>query len=211
MEEVWKDIRGYEGLYQVSNLGRVRSLERVITYIQTNQHDKIGKEVHQKLPGRMLSPRKLPSGYLRVQLMNKDYYIHRLVCSNFIRPLKPKEEINHKDGNKQNNQIDNLEIVDRVTNHNHACNTGLNTYIHKAQDVIFNGKLYHSLGEIERETGIGINALLNHLQNPNTRFKKYEPFTIKYASVETNGDECSQVGQRLALVETVGSNIKEKR
>ena len=194
MDEIWKDIRGYEGLYQASNLGRVRSLERVITYIQTNQHDKVGKEVHQKLPSRILTPRKTKTGYLRVQLMNKDYYIHRLVCSNFIRPLRPKEEVNHIDGNKRNNRIDNLEIVSRIENHNHAYDTGLNTDFQKAKDIVFNGEVYHSLGEIEKETGIPRVVLWQHLKNPNQRFyKKYKPFTIKYASVETNGDECSRV------------------
>lgn len=194
MDEIWKDIRGYEGLYQISNFGKVKSLERTITYIQTNQHDKIGKEAHQKLPSRMLTPRKTKTGYLRVQLMNKDYYIHRLVCSNFIRPLQPKEEINHKDGNKQNNRIDNLEIVSRVTNQNHAYDTGLNTNFKKAKDIVFNGKKYHSLGEIEREEGIPRGVLWRHLKKKDTKFtRKYKPFTIEYASVETNGDEYSRV------------------
>ena len=192
MEEIWKDIRGFEGLYQVSNLGRVKSLERWITYIQTNQHDKIGKEVHQKMPSRLLTPRKTKSGYLRVQMCNKDFYIHRLVCANFIRPLKPKEEVNHKDGNKANNRLDNLEIVTRVENQNHAIRNGLNNLAPEAQDIIFNGKLYHSLGEITRKTGISQTSLSNHLHNPNMGFRG-KPFVIQYASVETMGDECSPV------------------
>lgn len=181
MKEEWKDIRGYEGLYQVSSLGRVRSMDRWLTYIQTNQHDKVGKEVHQLFPGKILSPRKTRAGYLRVQLMNKDYYIHRLVCANFIRPLKPKEEINHKDGNKQNNHLNNLEIVSRVENQNHAVEHGLNKIAPKAQDVIFNGKLYHSLGEITRETGISQSCLSDHLHHSDKGFRGIEPFTIEYA------------------------------
>lgn len=192
MEEIWKDIRGFEGLYQVSNLGRVKSLERWITYIQTNQHDKVGKEVHQKMPSRLLTPRKTKSGYLRVQMCNKDFYIHRLVCANFIRPLKPKEEVNHKDGNKANNRLDNLEIVTRVENQNHAIRNDLNNLAPEAQDIIFNGKLYHSLGEITRETGISQTSLSNHLHNPNMGFRG-KSFAIQYASVETMGDECSPV------------------
>lgn len=181
MTEEWKDIRGYEGLYQVSNLGRVKSLERWVTYIQTNQHDKIGKEVYQKLPSRILTPRKTRFGYLRVQLCNKDYCIHRLVCSNFIRPLRPKEEINHKDGNKQNNRLDNLEIVSRVENQNHAIEHGLNDIAPKAQDIVFNGKLYHSLGEITRETGISQSCLSAHLRHPEMGFRGQKPFAIRYA------------------------------
>lgn len=193
MQEEWKDIRGYEGLYQVSNFGRVRSLDRWLTYIQTNQHDKVGKEVHQKFPGKMLTPRKTRSGYLRVQLMNVDYYIHRLVCSNFIRPLQPKEEINHKDGNKANNRIDNLEIVTRVENQNHAVEHHLNTMTNKARDIIVNGELYHSLGEASRATGITTACLCDHLHKPHMGFRGQKPFTITYASVETKSDECSSV------------------
>lgn len=193
MKELWKDIRGFEGLYQISNLGRVRSIERWITYTQTNQFDKVGTKIRRKLPSRILSPRRTKGGYLRVQLCNKDYYIHRLVCSNFIRPLEPKEEINHKDGNKTNNSLDNLEIVSRIENQNHAIKTKLNTTSGEAKDIIFNGKLYHSLGEIERETKITKTCLSNHLCDPSMGFRGQKPFTIRYASVETMGDECSPV------------------
>ncbi len=193
MKEIWKDIKGYEGLYQVSNLGRVKSLDRWITYTQTNQHDPIGKVVHQKFPSRILTPRKTKSGYLRAQLVNKDFYIHRLVCNNFIRPLKPKEEINHIDGNKQNNNLENLEIVSRIENQNHAYDTNLNKVIEKAKDIIVNGKLYHSLGEAARDTKINKSVLYDHLKHPDMGFRGI-PFTISYASVETMNDECNSVG-----------------
>lgn len=99
MEEQWKDIIGYEGLYQISNLGRVKSL-------------KYGKE-------RILKPIKKKDGYLTVVLYNgvgKKMYIHRLVAINFIPNANNLQEINHKDENKENNNLNNLEWTDHITN-----------------------------------------------------------------------------------------------
>lgn len=152
IEEEWKSVVGFENDYQVSNLGNVRSIDRVVTYMQRNQYCKV--VANKTLKGRILSPRELPSGYLRVQLKNKDYFIHRIVCASFIRPISCDEEVNHKDGNKANNKLSNLEIVSRVQNQNHAFDTGLNTTIHKSVGVCVNGIEYASLGEAERGTGI---------------------------------------------------------
>ena len=71
MEEIWKDVQGYEGYYQVSNLGRVKSLERK-------------SKLNRKIKERILAPREHTGGYLRVQLSRKDFYIHRLVAETFI-------------------------------------------------------------------------------------------------------------------------------
>ncbi len=91
-EEVWKDVKGYEGLYQVSNLGKVRSLFRY---------------------KKRLKPCKSNIGYEYVNLYKnnkmKRISIHKLVAENFI--MKPILEINHKDGDKTNNCVDNLEWV----------------------------------------------------------------------------------------------------
>lgn len=94
--EVWKDVKGYEGLYQVSKLGRVR-----------NQNHKI------------LSPAPR-NGYLRVQLRKKckfrSFAIHRLVAIAFLSNDKGYTEVNHKDEDKANNRVDNLEWCDRSYN-----------------------------------------------------------------------------------------------
>lgn len=176
MKEIWKDIKGYEGLFQVSNLGRIKTLERDVTYIQRNQYGSVETTKH--ISEKIQKPRRTKSGYLRVQLFEKDYYIHRLVCSAFIRPLKPKEEINHKDGNKSNNNVNNLEIVSRVENQNHAYYSGLNTAFKPAYKIEVNGIVYNSLGEAERGTGIPKNVMRDHLNNPNMKPHKYN-FTIK--------------------------------
>lgn len=96
MNEVWKDIEGYEGKYQVSNLGRVRGLDR---------KNSMGKTVK----GRILKPRKTHAGYLRAHLCRDDRYIHRLVAEAFIPNPNNLPQINHKDEDKANNSVDNLE------------------------------------------------------------------------------------------------------
>ena len=180
MEEIWKDIKGFEGLFQVSSFGRVKTLKRVVRYTQRNQYGEF--ETSKTIQEKIQKPRKTKSGYLRVQLFDKDFYVHRLVASAFIRPLKPKEEINHMDGNKANNHVDNLEIVSRVQNQNHAYHNGLNELIPPAISVEVNGKVYSSLGEASRSSGIPKSVLYQRLlhkecgiqQNP----YKYH-FTIK--------------------------------
>ena len=106
MQEIWKDIKGYEGLYQISNLGNVRSLH-------WNHSNKI----------RLLTP-FLNDGYLRVGFrvnnVLKNYLIHVLVANAFIPNPENKPQVNHKDGNKLNNNVSNLEWVSAFENVIHA-------------------------------------------------------------------------------------------
>ena len=119
--EAWRPIDGYESAYSVSSRGRVKSLPRKI--IRSDGQTKT-------IAGRILKPRKGTQGYLRVQLsqQNKpvDRYIHRLVARTFIRPPAEDEEVNHIDGDKENNCVENLEWATRRTNVDHATDTGLN-------------------------------------------------------------------------------------
>ena len=117
MEEIWKDIEGYEGLYQVSNLGNVKSLRKRI--------DK-GK-CHRYFDEKILKPIETNRGYLRVKLCKnrkiKKTRVHRLVAEAFIK--RPELEVNHIDGNKKNNKAENLEWVTQKENKQHAWITGL--------------------------------------------------------------------------------------
>jgi hypothetical protein len=120
MEEVWKDISGYEGLYQVSNMGRVKSLERIVSPRKQGQriaHEKIKQSKHTK------------DGYLEVTLCKnckpKSIRTHRLVAHAFCENPFNKAEVNHIDGNKLNNRADNLEWVTSSENQIHAYKLGL--------------------------------------------------------------------------------------
>ena len=113
MQEIWKDVEGYEGLYQVSNFGRVKSLDR---YVLRNGNSLFVK-------GIVLSQLN-NRGYLTVRLCNsgkyKNYLVHRLVANAFIHNDNNYSEINHIDENKHNNHVDNLEWCDRKYNVNYG-------------------------------------------------------------------------------------------
>lgn len=105
--EIWLDIKGYEGLYQVSNHGRVRSLN----------YWKTGKV-------KILSPSKDKDGYFQVVLCKngkrKGYRVHRLVAEAFVPNWFNDPQINHIDENKENNNVDNLEWCDCKYNINYG-------------------------------------------------------------------------------------------
>lgn len=115
MTEVWKDIPGYEGWYQVSNLGRVRSLDRVI-----EQWSRYGHTIHRDIKGQFLTPTDNGYGYMIVGLatnqIRRNYYVHQLVAEAFIPNPEGKSEVNHKDYDKTNNAASNLEWVTRLEN-----------------------------------------------------------------------------------------------
>lgn len=116
MVEEWKDIAGYEGLYQVSNLGRVKGVERISPQ---------GHLLKEKI--RALAEDKY--GYMVVNLCRdgkvKVYKVHRLVCYAFISKPLDKDFVNHIDGDKKNNAVWNLEWCTSSENIIHAFNTGL--------------------------------------------------------------------------------------
>lgn len=121
MKEFWKPIKNYEGYYKVSNLGRIRSLDRKVTVW-------FGKR---KYIGTFVNGEINRDGYNRVQLnvaekgLRERFYVHRLVAEAFIPNLENKPFINHKDGNKLNNSIENLEWCTSQENHQHEYETGL--------------------------------------------------------------------------------------
>lgn len=115
MDEVWKDIKGYEGIYQVSNLGRIKRVCRFVS----------GKHLREKI----LKGGIYPNGYhfvcLRKNGVNTNHLSHRLVANAFVNNSRGVSDVNHIDGDKLNNRADNLEWVTRSENLKHALKIGL--------------------------------------------------------------------------------------
>lgn len=126
--EVFVDIPGYEGYYQVSNYGNVRSLDRVIK-------EKTGKT--QTLKGRVLKQRTNPGGYRYIELGKNGtkvtFAIHHLVAQAFMPNPGNKRTVNHIDGNKLDNSLINLEWATYSENLEHAYKTGLRRAVESSE------------------------------------------------------------------------------
>lgn len=148
MEE-WKDISGYEGIYQVSSFGRVRSVDRIVN----------GPKTKKKIKGRMIVLRNHGSGYKTVNLWKDNNfhiaYVHRIVAEAFIPIQEGKHEVNHIDNCKSNNNVDNLEWCTHQENGFHAHRGGFNRSSKKVVMLDGNNLVeFYSMTEAERETGI---------------------------------------------------------
>jgi NUMOD4 motif-containing protein/HNH endonuclease len=120
-KENWMDIKGLEGFYQISDRGMVKSLPRKIV----TSHG-----VTRNVLGGILRPNKSERGYLTIKigiskLCKKHYFLHKMIAEAFIPNPYNKKHVNHKDGNKLNNQISNLEWVTFKENIIHAFENGL--------------------------------------------------------------------------------------
>jgi len=118
--EIWRDIKGYEGYYQASNLGRLRGVNRTIRYKDGHYQSK--KE-------KIMSPAITKWGYkmffLHKNGVGKSFKLSRLIALTFIPNPENKPEVNHMDGNKLNDVVDNLEWVTASENQKHAYRLGL--------------------------------------------------------------------------------------
>lgn len=120
MEEVWMDIEGFEGFYQVSNMGQVKSIPRII------KRDYRGNA---KRNGKLLKQSKTRKGYLRITMqcngVKKQVSVHTIVAKAFIPNTNNYPQVNHKNGDKTKNNALNLEWCTNSMNTQHAYDTGL--------------------------------------------------------------------------------------
>lgn len=118
MEEIWKDITGYEGYYQISNLGRVKGLDRIVK--------------NRFFPSKIMK-KSDNKGYKMAHLskdsIGKLFLIHRLVAKAFIPNPNNFPDVNHKDTNKSNNNVNNLEWTTEKSNTQHAIQNGKMDYL----------------------------------------------------------------------------------
>ena len=121
-KEIWKDIKGYEGLYQVSNLGRVKSVER---YVKSRIGLRIAKE-------KIKTPTIKDNGYMQVTLYEENrgkmFYVHRLVALHFIENPLNLPQINHKNEDKTCNEVWNLEWCNNQYNQAYSHNVKIVQY-----------------------------------------------------------------------------------
>jgi NUMOD4 motif/HNH endonuclease len=122
--EIWKSIEGYEGKYEVSSLGRVKSLSRVV----------VKRGIEYTYQDKIIYLDKTNTGYFRATLCKdgscKKFGVHRLVAQAFISNPEDKPTVNHIDGDKSNNTLSNLEWNTHSENSQHSIDTGLQPVLH---------------------------------------------------------------------------------
>lgn len=136
-KEIWKSIKGYEGLYEVSSYGRVRGLDRFVTRSDGRKY---------LCKGRILKPKKDRYGYIQLALYNSkrraSYSVHRIVAKAFIPNPDNLPQVNHKDENPSNNHAENLEWCTQV--YNNCYGTGIQRRMKKTSKSVL---------QIDKETG----------------------------------------------------------
>jgi hypothetical protein len=118
--EIWKEIQGFEGLYEASTYGRIKSLPKFVL------NNRGGGYTKEKIKSTQLNHKGYETVSLSKNGIDKRVFVHRLIALTFISNPDNKPQINHKDGNKLNNHYDNLEWNTNQENQLHAYKTGLN-------------------------------------------------------------------------------------
>jgi hypothetical protein len=169
MEEIWKPICGCENSYEISNLGRVKSLPR-----STHYTDKNNVKCVRNTGGMVLNPPIDAEGYVKVILFLNGKRVarrvHRLVAEQFIPNPENKPYVNHIDGIKYNNNVVNLEWCTASENTQHAFDTGL-VVVKSGQD----SPLYKGTIEVYDHSGTLVDTLYGNLDIKN---KGYDPSCV---------------------------------
>lgn len=160
--ESWRPVVGYEGIYEVSDQGRVRSVDRVSRF----------KRTVRKVPGVVLKPLNHPNGYRRVALWKDGIYrsafIHTLVLEAFAGPRPKDAEAAHNDGSKDNNTISNLRWASRSENQRDRELHGTGRIGKPKPTTGLNAELVRRLRLHAQLTGLSVSALAQHFGLPRT-------------------------------------------
>lgn len=180
MDEAWKDILGYEGFYQISNLGRIKSLPRYRKNGKTS-----GKYLQRGIIRKNYDSKTYSCINLSKEGKTKTHFIHILVANAFLDKIEGKNYVNHIDGNKHNNNVNNLEWCTASENQRHALATGLRNKNANSIKIIqydLSGnviKIWESLMEASRQNNISEGAISNCINKRNKtaggfRWEKYQ-------------------------------------
>lgn len=186
IKEEWRPVCGYEGKYEVSNMGRVRGLDRVANR----------KTYPRFVKGVVLSQLTMPNGYASVCLRSDGkqarFYVHRLVATAFIPSPTNLPEVNHKDERKSNNAVSNLEWCSRSYNLKYAGGASRRNSARKRPVVQkINGEtvaVYESVSDAARALGVSpasVSRCCRHVKNQ-THIKGFE---VSYKPLTDGGDE----------------------
>lgn len=165
--ETWKDIKGYENLYQVSNMGRVKSLKRLILSPTGNYYSK--EKIMTINPNDGI-------GYVKIRLFknskSKPVRIHRLVAEAFIPNPENKKDINHKNGIKHDNRAENLEWATRSENETHSVKVLGKKHFTKKTMCVETGEVFNSITEAAKRYNTTCNCITRVLTGKRKTYNK---------------------------------------
>ncbi len=163
MKEIWKDVKNYEGLYELSNFGKVRTVERIVL-----RKSKLGKLTNFKINSKIKIANLSKGGYLTIAIVKENKtittYLHRIIAEVFVEKEKPNYNVvNHINGIKTDNRIENLEWTSSSQNNIHALDNFLREtrknisieFIEKVKELRNNGfKNYEIANQLNSTTSI---------------------------------------------------------
>lgn len=166
MVEEWRPVVGYEGLYEISNLGRVKSVERDVTYTRTEKNGKT-HQVKQHVKEHIVKQGRRIDGYADVPLSKQGvttlHCVHRLIAEAWIPNPNHEGYVNHKDLDKTNNDISNLEWMSNADNVTH----GVQRYSNPQSVAVYckeTDQVYASMGQCDRALGLSLGQTSDILQ-----------------------------------------------
>ena len=179
INEIWKDIPGYEGIYQASNLGRIKVLSRVIYVTRSGYRTGSYSYV---APEKIMSP-GIRTNYLCITLTKDgqkcNHILHRLIAKTFLSEYKDDLEVNHKDEDKLNNVLDNLEVCTREYNKNYGTGN-IRSALNRSKAILQLDKAgnfireWSGINQASRQTGICTKDIWRCCNNEEATAKGYK-------------------------------------